>query len=282
MGAADVSIRLSLTDADLVLQTLRNIGAQGQNAMAVVEAASDKATVSGQRLERQVASLKNALDPTTKAMADQARSQETLNAALARGSLTTAEHTKFTELLAARYKEVVPALNASAAAHGAHGASSSHPVEHYLGPHAVDGRLAADVSQRERFRRHRPEICRVTVAQGERHAPASGDIPPCVQSVPLRLGQYRPHQPRPPPAIAFAAERPTAQSFSIHGDDDWVERPERVRVGNLHRHRPVEAGQSGDTGDAVEDKHSSFPKRKGALRPQVRGPVVHSSGGQPR
>ena len=123
-GAADLAIRLSLTDADLVLQTLRNVGVQGQNAMAVVEAASDKATVSGQKFERQVASLKNTLDPTTKAMADQARSQDVLNAALSRGSLTTADHTKFTELLAARYKEVVPVLGASASAHDAHGKSS--------------------------------------------------------------------------------------------------------------------------------------------------------------
>lgn len=127
MAASDLSIRLSLADANAVLQALRQVGDKGQAALALVEAASDKATVSGQRLERQLKALKESLDPTARAQADLARNQDLLNEAFRRGRLSTEELSNYSRLLAERHREVAgtmrttgtAAADAAAAATGA-------------------------------------------------------------------------------------------------------------------------------------------------------------------
>lgn len=111
MAAAshDLSIRLSVKDADLVKTVLKDVGTQGQNALKAMEVASDKATVSSRAFARQLEGLKAQLDPTIRAQREMSQAQSLLNEALKRGAdqggITAAEHGRLLEMLNQRYKE---------------------------------------------------------------------------------------------------------------------------------------------------------------------------------
>lgn len=108
MAANDLSIRLSVKDADTVRSVLRSVGDEGKAALAVLEVASDKSTVSARNLSRQLDTLRASLDPTISAQKQMASAQELLNQALARGAdqggITADEYARLSSAVTERFR----------------------------------------------------------------------------------------------------------------------------------------------------------------------------------
>jgi lambda family phage tail tape measure protein len=118
MATRDLSIRLSLTNADAVKSALVELGERGQGALQLIEAASDRAGTSSTRFEATIRRLKESLDPAIRAQADMARGQDMLSDALKRGLVTGDEHGRFLTLLKDRCNLASGAVTAMGNAHG--------------------------------------------------------------------------------------------------------------------------------------------------------------------
>ncbi len=118
MATRDLSIRLSLSNAEAVKSALVELGDRGQGALKLIEAASDRAGASSAKFEATIQRLKESLDPAIRAQEQMARGQDMLAEALKRGSVTTDEHGRFLKLLKDRCAEAGGAVTAMGNAHG--------------------------------------------------------------------------------------------------------------------------------------------------------------------